>query len=314
MPGRDGRVALLLALRLVLGPLRRSIRFEMTRIVFALWLGSLAAPSSALEVRSLTVHTHGIPRLDSIQPSLQQSQVPAGRNVSPLREVELWERHPAYIIAALSLIAAQAALIGMLLVQRARRRRAEKGLRESEERYRNVVEMQTELICRYLPDTTLTFVNDAYCRFFKKTREALIGNQFLSLVPKRSRPAVRRHVESLLEEPRIDVYEHEVLLPDGQIGWQQWVDHVLVDGHGRVVEIQGIGRDVTERRQAEDALRRNEAALRASYLEIQDLAGRLIAAQEAERRRIARELHDDLSQKVALLIIDIRQVALAALA
>jgi PAS domain S-box-containing protein len=284
----------------------------MTRIVFALWLTSLAAPSSALAMSSLSVESHGIPRLDSIQPSLNQSQVPGAQSQAsnagdalPLRGVELWERHPGYVIAAVSLIAAQAALIGMLLVQRARRRRAEKGLRESEERYRNVVETQTELICRYLPDTTLTFVNDAYCRFFKRTREALIGTQFLSLVPERSRPAVRRHVESLLEEPRIDVYEHEVLLRDGRIAWQQWVDHVLVDGHSRVVEIQGIGRDVTERRQAEDALRRNEAALRGSYLEIQDLAGRLIAAQEAERRRIARELHDDLSQKLALLNIDI---------
>jgi PAS domain S-box-containing protein len=251
------------------------------------------------------VASHEILQLGSIQPPLNQSQVPAGNNPFLLREERLWERHPGYVIAALTLIAVQAALIGMLLVQRARRRRAEKGLRESEERYRNVVESQTELICRYLPDTTLTFVNDAYCRFFKKSREALIGEPFLSLVPERARPAVRRHVESLLEDPRIDVYEHEVLLPDGRIGWQQWVDHVLVDAHGRPVEIQGIGRDVSERRQAEDALRRNEAALRASYLEIQDLAGRLIAAQEAERRRIARELHDDLSQKLALLNIDI---------
>lgn len=291
----------------------------MTRIVFVLWLGSLAAPSAAFAVSSLPVGSQGFPRLGSIQPMLSQSQVqgtqsqvsPAS-NVFQLRDVELWERHPGYVIAAVSLIAAQAALIAMLLLQQTRRRRAEKGLRESEERYRNVVETQTELICRYLPDTTLTFVNDAYCRFFKKTREALIGRQFLSLVPERSRPAVRRHVESLLEDPRIDAYEHEVLLPDGRIGWQQWVDHVLVDGHGRVVEIQGIGRDVSERRQAEDALRRNEAALRASYLEIQDLAGRLIAAQEAERRRIARELHDDLSQKLALLNIDIEMLERAS--
>src|SRR5262245_27492695 len=298
--------------RVVLDPVRRSIRFEMTRIVFVLWLGSFAAPSSALAVSSLPVESQRIPRLGSIQSSLNQSQVPgtpsqasAASNILPLLDAELWERHPGYVIAAVSLIAAQAALIGMLLVQRARRRRAEKGLRESEERYRDVVETQSELICRFLPDTTLTFVNDAYCRFFKRTREALIGTPFLSLIPERTRPAVRRHLESLLEDPRMDVHEHEVLLPDGRIGWQQWLNHVVVDAHDGVLEMQGIGRDVTERRQAEDALRRNEAALRASYLEIQNLAGRLIAAQEAERRRIARELHDDLSQKLALLNIDI---------
>ena len=60
-----------------------------------------------------------------------------------------------------------------LLLERARRWRVTRGLAVSEERYRNVVQTQTELICRYLPDTTLTFVNDAYCRYFGKSRAEL---------------------------------------------------------------------------------------------------------------------------------------------
>jgi signal transduction histidine kinase len=64
-----------------------------------------------------------------------------------------------------------------------------------------------------------------------------------------------------------------------------------------------------EQRQTLDAVRRAEGALRAGYAQIRDLAGRLIAAQEAERRRIARDLHDDLSQKLTLLSLDIGQLA-----
>src|SRR4029077_17049349 len=60
---------------------------------------------------------------------------------------------------------------------------------------------------------------------------------------------------------------------------------------------------------AEDALRASEAALRCSYADVRDLAGRLISAQESERRRIARALHDDLSQKLALLGIEIGRLA-----
>ena len=60
---------------------------------------------------------------------------------------------------------------------------------------------------------------------------------------------------------------------------------------------------VEERRNKEEALRRNEAALRASYEQIQSLVGRLITAQEAERTRIARELHDDINQQLAALSI-----------
>jgi PAS domain S-box-containing protein len=174
------------------------------------------------------------------------------------------------------------------------RKSVEAALRTSEERYRNVVEAQTDLICRYHPDTTLTFVNDAYCRFFGKTRQALLGTKFLELIPASAMEGARKHVMSLIENPRVVAYEHEALLPDGHIGWQQWVDHAIFGDNGEVVEFQGIGRDITERKRAEE--------------EIQALAGRLLSAQEEERRWVARELHDDVTQRLAVLAIEMAKL------
>jgi PAS domain S-box-containing protein len=131
------------------------------------------------------------------------------------------------------------------------RKEGEEAMRESEERYRNVVETQTELICRYLPDTTLTFVNDAYCRCFGRGRDDLVGTKFIELIPESARPAVLQQIASLAERPRTETHEHEVLRPDGTTGWQQWTGHVIVDSYGQVVEIQAIGRDTTELRLAE---------------------------------------------------------------
>ena len=79
-------------------------------------------------------------------------------------------------------------LAGEIFVAAVERKKHEEALRSSEERYRNVVETQTELICRYECDTTLTFVNDAYCRYFGKTRGQLIGMKFLELIPEEARP------------------------------------------------------------------------------------------------------------------------------
>ncbi len=138
------------------------------------------------------------------------------------------------------------------------RKLAEEGLRASEERYRTIVEQQTELICRYRPDTTLTFVNEAYCRYFGRTREELIGQSFLSLIPDEARQAAQEHVHSLCETPRVQPYEHPVLGANGEIRWQQWADHVILDDNGRTIELQAVGRDITQRKQAEAALRLSE--------------------------------------------------------
>jgi PAS domain S-box-containing protein len=221
---------------------------------------------------------------------IREAQLPPGSRVL-FRAPTFWEQYGRYAIATLAVIAGQLFLIVGLLLQRRYRKRAEDRLRQSEMRYRNVVETQTELICRFLPDTTLTFVNDAYCRFFGQPREALIGRKFLEFVPPKERSVVLGEIESLVVRPRTQSHEHAVLLPDGTQGWQHWINHTIHTVDGKIVELQGVGRDVTQRRRAENALK--------------DLAGRLIASQEAERQRIARDLHDDLSQRLALLNIDL---------
>jgi formate hydrogenlyase transcriptional activator len=149
------------------------------------------------------------------------------------------------------------ASIGSQIGQFGERKRAEEALRESEERYRNVVETQTELICRFLPDTTLTFVNDAYCRYFRRTREQLIGTKFLELIPFSARGAVLENIAMLCtySETKASEHEHQVSRPDGSIGWQRWINHLLVDRDGRFAEIQGVGRDITARKRAEEELK-----------------------------------------------------------
>jgi len=314
-----------------------------------------------------------------------------------------------YVIGGMLLVTAQAGLIAALLGERVRRRRAEEKSQRNDERYRSVVHTQSELICRFLPDTTLTFVNDAYCRLWNRTRGELLGRKVIELIPPQARDAVLERIVTL--RSGINSHEHEVTLADGTVGWQHWINHAIVDSYGHLIELQGVGRDITDRKRAEEAIRgleaRNGAMLRAipdlmfviltdgtfvdyhakdssllympasgfignkirdimppdladvfmgaldrssqtdepvvveyelpldgglrqfetrlvraghdRVLSIvrdvtdwkranernRELSGRLIASQEAERQRIGRELHDDLSQKLALLSLTV---------
>ena len=83
--------------------------------------------------------------------------------------------------------------------------------------------------------------------------------------------------------------EYRVMLPHGAIRWMSSQGRVERDATGQAVLIRGVTRDITAGKHAELVLR--------------DLSGRLIAAQEVERARIARDLHDDVSQQLAALSI-----------
>ncbi|MCK5612376.1 PAS domain S-box protein, partial [Candidatus Pacearchaeota archaeon] len=127
----------------------------------------------------------------------------------------------------------------------------EEKLRWSEECYRTVVESQTELICRSKPDQTLTFVNNAYCHYFGKKKDELVGVKFSQLIPEEDQKKVNRNFTSLSKEKPIFSHEHRVIAPGGGIHWQDWTNRGIFDDHGNLIEVQAVGRDITARKYAE---------------------------------------------------------------
>src|SRR5262249_51251704 len=141
-------------------------------------------------------------------------------------------------------------------------------LRVSEERYREVVESQSELVSRCFAETTLTFVNEAWCQFFQRSREELLGRKILDLVSPAVHERMLRNIATVVVKRQPVICECEALVPNRGVGWQQWIIHPVVGADGQVREIQAIGRDITERRRAEEALLESQERYRA-IVEIQ---------------------------------------------
>jgi PAS domain S-box-containing protein len=135
---------------------------------------------------------------------------------------------------------------------------AELALAESERRYRNVVEDQTEFICRFKPDGIHNFVNDAYCRYFGIPREEIIGHKFIPKIPKEDKELIRSHFTSLTREHPVGTVEHRIVMPDGEIRWQQWSDRAIFNEDGMIIEFQSVGRDITDRKKMEETLKQSE--------------------------------------------------------
>jgi PAS domain S-box-containing protein len=145
-------------------------------------------------------------------------------------------------------------------------KRSQDALRQSEERYREVVESQTDLVCRHLADSTLTFANDAFCRFLGRPREELLGRKLLEFIPLHAREAVSNHIVTLNQEHNGVTQEIEVTLPDESTVWYQWRAYPVTGTDGKVIEFQATGHDISDRKRAEEARRNLAHATRVSMM------------------------------------------------
>jgi len=149
----------------------------------------------------------------------------------------------------------QFADLGNKIRQAVRRRTAERALRESEERFRTVVEDQTELISRFRPDGAFFFVNDAFCRYYGVSKEQILGCRFEVQIPREDAVHVEAHMRSLSRLHPVATLEHRIIMPDGHLRWQQRSDRALFDQNGTLIGYQSVGRDISDLKRAEEALR-----------------------------------------------------------
>ncbi len=144
--------------------------------------------------------------------------------------------------------------VDQLAVDITERKQAEIALQASEARYRAIVEDQTELIIRYQLDGSLTFVNDAFCRYFGIGRDELLGHHYRPVILPEDQEKVAGIINSMSRENPVVEVENRVIAANGQIRWTQWVNRMIFDDRGEFVEVQAVGRDIHDRKLAESAL------------------------------------------------------------
>jgi PAS domain S-box-containing protein len=161
------------------------------------------------------------------------------------------------------------------------RKQAEQALRESEERYRELFENSKDALYVHDMGGRYTSVNRAAETLSGYTREELIGEHFSAFVDPKYQAQVQGKLLSKLEDAAETTYEIEIITKQGSHVPVE-ISSRLIFENGAPVGVQGCVRDISERKRAQAASR--------TY------SRRLLEAQEAERRRISRELHDQVGQ------------------
>jgi PAS domain S-box-containing protein len=203
----------------------------------------------------------------------------AARAASAIQNAQLFEQTQRYVAELEERIA--------------ERKRVELALRESEERYRELFENAKDAI--YVHDLNGTYlkVNRAAEKLSGYKREEIVGHDFTEFVAPEHINYVRESFCKKLAQQNETTYEVDVIAKDGRrVPVEVSSRAIYVDG--TLVGVQGMARDITERKWAQDAL--------------QIFSRQLIDAQEDERRRIARELHDQIGQILTAVKMNLHTV------
>jgi PAS domain S-box-containing protein len=224
--------------------------------------------------------------------NIPESALPPGTIVL-YRQPTVWEQYEKYILAGVVLIIIQSLLIIGLLWQRERKRKSETELRESEKRFRIMANTTPSLVWMCDKNGAITFLNERRIDFTGSSSEAGFDDIWKTFVhPDDLEHVVKAKAEALQRQERFS-REYRLRRHDGVYRWMFDVAAPRSDAEGKFAGFIGSASDITDQKLAQEALEK--------------VGGRLIEAQEQERSRIARELHDDICQRLALISLELQQ-------
>ncbi len=224
---------------------------------------------------------------------IEPADLPPDSTIS-FRQPTLWERYRWYILALAGFSALQGILIVGLLLNRLRLRRAHDRLRMSEEGMSlAAIAAKLRFWVWDIPRDEVRASESDWSSGNWYSAHPVHFDQFIDVVHPDDRASLRQALRGALEGDGRYETEYRVMSPDSTVRWIAARGRIEFDQNGRPRQLRAISIDITERRSAED--------------EARDLNGRLITAHEDERARLARALHDDVTQRLALLAIDAGQ-------
>jgi PAS domain S-box-containing protein len=221
---------------------------------------------------------------------ISESALPPG-SVVLYRPASLWERDRKYILPGIVLIVAQVLWLVGLLLQRARKRKAEAVLRESEERFRVMADTTPSLVWMCDSHGKISYLNERRVAFTSPNPNAGYSDTWSAYIHPDDLEKVMDTVSQSLRTQQAFSTEYRLRRSDGVYRWMFDVASPRVNGDGSFGGFIGSAIDTTDQKLAQQALER--------------VSGQLIEAQEKERSRIARELHDDICQRLALLSMEL---------
>jgi PAS domain S-box-containing protein len=199
-----------------------------------------------------------------------------------------------YAIAGLILILAQTLVIIGLLLRRARERKGELKLLESEQRFRLMADTTPVLVWMCEAEGKVTYLNQKRIEFTGRDTGTGLGDIWSAFIHPEDLPNVVKGNALALEQKQGFSREYRLRREDGVYRWMLDIAAPRIREDGSFAGFIGSAVDITDQKLAREALEK--------------IGGRLIEAQEEERGRIARELHDDICQRLALLSMELEQV------
>jgi len=231
--------------------------------------------------------------------SISENRLPPG-SIVKFKELTTWDRYKGQIIGALILILFQTLIIFYLLYQRRIRLRAQEQVLQAELKYRTVADYTFDWEYWQSPDGSLRYVSPSCERVCGYTTQDFIRNPSLlqDIIVTKDKAVWDEHRCINKKEMQSEEIQFRIQRPNGEIRWIEHACQPVFDQKGKKRGVRASNRDITRRKQSEESLKAisEEAGL---------LAGKLLNAQELERARVARELHDDITQRLAVMNIEV---------